>query len=79
LTGRRGTSKEWRRARGLSLWRHNHRCLECGAEATEVHHVDGDASNHRQSNLRPLCHACHREAHRRIALRNRIVEVLAAM
>lgn len=69
LTGRRGTDGVWRRARGLSLWRHGYRCLRCGvskqmAEAQgsklEVHHVDGDAANHRQSNLRPLCSECHR-------------------
>jgi 5-methylcytosine-specific restriction endonuclease McrA len=70
LTGRRGTSPEWRRARGLSLWRHKHTCQKCGVtqavlksrrESLEVHHVDGDASNNRQSNLLPLCPSCHRD------------------
>ncbi|MBA3546069.1 MAG: HNH endonuclease [Nannocystis sp.] len=72
LTGRRGTTAEWRRARGLSLWRHKRTCQDCGlTEAQlrlvngrlEVHHVDGDATNNRQSNLVPLCSlGCHRRA-----------------
>jgi 5-methylcytosine-specific restriction endonuclease McrA len=68
-TGRRGTSAGWRRARGLSLWRHDYTCQRCGKQKAtldrlgkklEVHHVDGDSSNDRQSNLRPLCEDCHR-------------------
>lgn len=72
LTGRRGTSAEWRRARGLALHRAGHRCERCGRCADqlpdnqylEVHHVDGDHRNNRQGNLRVLCggagDTCHR-------------------
>jgi 5-methylcytosine-specific restriction endonuclease McrA len=71
LTGRRGTTADWRRARGLALWRAGYRCRDCGisqkeleaqGKSLEVHHVDGDAHNDRQSNLRPLCPPCHRAA-----------------
>jgi 5-methylcytosine-specific restriction protein A len=75
LTGRRGSSATWRRARGLSLWRHGHRCQHCGLSKAElltqglkleVHHVDGDARNDRQSNLLPLCETCHRVEQRNL-------------
>lgn len=32
----------------------------------EVHHADGDPANCEDSNLQPLCKACHRDAHRRM-------------
>jgi 5-methylcytosine-specific restriction endonuclease McrA len=66
LTGRRGTDAEWRRARGLKLWRQRkecgqNECEKCAARgALQVHHVDGDAKNHSQSNLMVLCESCHR-------------------
>jgi hypothetical protein len=34
-------------------------CHECGAPATEVHHVRGRAALHGPDNLRSLCHDCH--------------------
>jgi 5-methylcytosine-specific restriction endonuclease McrA len=64
LTGRRGTSSEWRRLRGLAIHRARHRCQRCGKHeersGLEVHHVDGDSENNRLSNLRALCPDCHK-------------------
>jgi hypothetical protein len=34
-------------------------CAQCGAPATEVHHVRGRAAGHGPDNLRSLCHRCH--------------------
>jgi hypothetical protein len=34
-------------------------CHECGAPATEVHHIRGRAAGHGPGNLRSLCHPCH--------------------
>ena len=34
-------------------------CWQCGAPATEVHHVHGRAAGHGPGNLRSLCHSCH--------------------
>lgn len=40
-------------------------CLNCGAtSAIEVHHIDGDWLNNHPMNLVPICHQCHRRAHR---------------
>jgi len=39
-------------------------CVECDAtEQIEVHHIDGDRTNNRLSNLVPLCHDCHMKVH----------------
>jgi hypothetical protein len=72
LTGRRGSTPEWRRARGLALWRFKRTCQDCHRtqgqiEALkgklEVHHIDGDPSNNAQGNLLPLCSlGCHQRA-----------------
>lgn len=74
VTGRRGTSPEWRRARGLCLYRFKHTCQGCGRTLPqivaldgklEVHHKDGDSNNNAQGNLEPLCTlGCHRHAGR---------------
>jgi predicted HNH restriction endonuclease len=70
-TGRRGTSSEWSKARLESLRRHHWRC-GCGVHISElkakgqvmaVHHVNGDARDHDQANLRPVCPACHKALH----------------
>ena len=34
-------------------------CAECGAAATEVHHVHGRAAGHGPDNLASLCSPCH--------------------
>ena len=42
------------------------RCAECGrAGRLELHHVNGDPTDDRPANLRPLCRPCHFAAHRR--------------
>jgi hypothetical protein len=39
------------------------KCYKCGSKSNLlVHHVDGDSSNDRMSNLRIVCDACHRAA-----------------
>jgi 5-methylcytosine-specific restriction endonuclease McrA len=41
------------------------RCTRCnGKEGLEVHHINGDPSDHRLVNLETLCFACHKDAHR---------------
>jgi hypothetical protein len=35
-------------------------CAECGAAATEVHHVRGREAGHGPGNLASLCSPCHR-------------------
>jgi 5-methylcytosine-specific restriction endonuclease McrA len=35
-------------------------CAECGARATDVHHVRGREAGHGPGNLRSLCGTCHR-------------------
>jgi hypothetical protein len=35
------------------------RCRDCGAPATEVHHIRGRAAGHGPDNLASLCGPCH--------------------
>ena len=64
LTGARGTSREWERARREALRRSDRRCSRCYAVwPLDVHHMDGDPFNHDQANLEVLCQTCHREVH----------------
>lgn len=37
------------------LVRCRHRCCICGEHYVQVHHIDGNPSNNRESNLIPLC------------------------
>jgi 5-methylcytosine-specific restriction endonuclease McrA len=64
LTGRRGTSGPWRKARTKALARAKWHCEGCGKSFRtiaragghlEVHHVDGDAHNSEPENLQVLC------------------------
>lgn len=59
----RGYDARWRRIRAEVLRKHPlcMDCLEQGrtAAATDVHHIDGNVQNMAESNLRPLCKACH--------------------
>lgn len=52
------------------------RCLSCGSRREiEVHHIDGDCFNNHPMNLAPVCHACHRDAHRMRKAVSRIQEM----
>ena len=62
LTGERGTTGNWRRLRRIVLRNARGRC-QCGAPATDVHHVDGNSANNSIGNLIALCWRCHRAAH----------------
>lgn len=43
----------------------NGKCLICGSEASDVHHIIplSDGGNHDLNNLVPLCRGCHLKAH----------------
>lgn len=58
---KRGYDARWQRIREYVLKTQPY-CDECGAVATEVHHVvplDKGGERYALSNLRPLCHRCH--------------------
>jgi 5-methylcytosine-specific restriction endonuclease McrA len=69
-TGARGTTAKWRRLRTKILERDGHRCVYCHTDvALEVHHVNGDPTDDRETNLETVCKNCHRKHHR--AMRGR--------
>jgi 5-methylcytosine-specific restriction endonuclease McrA len=39
----------------------NYKCIECAEFTNDVHHKDGSKTNHKPSNLIPLCRKCHRK------------------
>jgi 5-methylcytosine-specific restriction endonuclease McrA len=61
LTGRRGSTRRWRRIRARALRRADFRCQGCGkpgvagVRALEVDHVNGDPNDDRLENLQVLC------------------------
>lgn len=59
-TGKRGTTPGWMRARRRALRRDHGLCVECGAPAETVHHVDGDSTNDALENCLSCCWPCHR-------------------
>ena len=63
LTGARGTSREWAKARKLAWTRGRGLCAACGEPADAVHHKDENPFNHGQDNLELRCDSCHREVH----------------
>ncbi len=71
-------SQQWGRCITVAMRTTNHRCVKCGKVAGEVDHkvpvsLGGTGD---QSNLRPLCLACHKEATKR--LRKEKAEYVAA-
>lgn len=64
-------SKEWRMTSRRYAVDHAHRCEECGAVGTDVHHIkpiqtdEGWRRRLDPSNLRLLCVKCHNRAHGR--------------
>ena len=62
----RGYDRDWRR---LRLWylRQHPLCIDCGAAASEAHHIETveDRPERRldQTNLAALCHVCHMRRH----------------
>lgn len=50
---------EFKKARVEKLDQANWICEDCGAKATDAHHIDLSKSNHAISNLKALCHTCH--------------------
>ena len=64
-------SREWRMTSRQYAVDHGHRCEECGAVGTDVHHVqpiqteEGWRRRFDQSNLRLLCVKRHNKAHGR--------------
>jgi len=57
---RRGYDQGWRRLRAAFLRRYSE-CADCGAPATEAHHLVSVSEGGSDSwdNLIPLCKACH--------------------
>jgi len=63
--GQRGYGNDWAQARKVALKRFDFICQRCGRRAVMVHHMDKDPQNNDQSNLMPLCRACHEASHGR--------------
>ena len=60
-------SDDWRRKRYVVLNRDNHRCVHCGAKATQVHHKRYARRNIGRepiSWLESVCKNCHESIHR---------------
>jgi len=60
---------------GITTWRlHNGQCVLCGIahaeRAVHIHHIDGNDTNHAESNLTCLCIRCHRTIHALLLLPN---------
>lgn len=56
----------FRAIRMAALKRANHRCTECGEQASQVHHIRYPkpwGTFDTPDNLRPICHACHCKIH----------------
>ena len=53
-------TREYQRLRRRILEACGYRCERCGrAGRLELHHRNGDSSDDRPENLRPLCRPCH--------------------
>ena len=50
---------DFKKIRLFLLIKNNWKCFICGNEATEVHHIDEDKSNHNEDNLMCVCRKCH--------------------
>lgn len=56
----------WNSIRKAVLIRWGHKCISCGSEATEVHHIRPRryGGHDHPRNLMPLCTSCHADMHR---------------
>ena len=58
----RGYDRKWSATRAAYLYGHK-TCVQCGAAATDVDHIDGagplSPRGHDWSNLQAMCHRCH--------------------
>lgn len=62
----RNRGRAYQRLRGAILEAFGYRCAECGrAGPLELHHRNGDRTDDRPENLRPLCETCHFAIHAR--------------
>ena len=60
----------FRAVRSAAMRKHRHRCIHCGAPATEVHHKQYPkpwGTFDVPENLEPICHDCHCKAHGKAA------------
>jgi 5-methylcytosine-specific restriction endonuclease McrA len=59
-------SAGWRRRRAQALRRTGRRCQECGARATDVHHLTyAHLGDERPDELIAVCESCHNRLHGR--------------
>jgi hypothetical protein len=63
LTGQRSGSHSPREAVRRLVFERQLGLCSCGEACTDLHHVDGDATNNAISNLVGKCHGCHLAAH----------------
>lgn len=62
----RNRGREYQRLRRRILDSYGWRCDGCGRAAPlELHHRNGDRTDDRPANLRPLCRRCHHAEHGR--------------
>jgi hypothetical protein len=55
------------RKRALKLYPVIGPCVDCGAENSERHHVDGNTSNNARANVQFVCRRCHMKKDGRLA------------
>lgn len=63
--GKNHQTRQYRHAKEVALWLHNHNCalFNCPASADAVHHINKNSTDNKLSNLLPLCNEHHKILH----------------